>query len=88
MKWEYGIAVMAAWNIAVFALYGIDKWKAKHQRWRVSESALLLCAFFGGALGALVGMEVFRHKTKKWKFRILVTVFLILQAAVALWIIR
>lgn len=59
MKWEYGIAVMAAWNIAVFALYGIDKWKAKHQRWRVSESALLLCAIF---------LEVLWGRWSEWKF--------------------
>lgn len=74
------IIYLLAINIITFAAYGIDKWKAKHNKWRISEMTLILLAFIGGALGALVGMKVFRHKTQHWKFRIIVPL------ALALWI--
>lgn len=64
MIWQYLLLVMAAWNVIVLILYGIDKWKAKHDRWRISEAALLGSAFCLGGAGALFGMTVFRHKTK------------------------
>lgn len=66
-------------NIFTFLLYGMDKWKAKHHRWRISESALLLAAFAGGSVGALAGMYGFHHKTLHRKFTIGVPILLILQ---------
>ena len=75
------IVYLAAINLLAFVLYGIDKWKAKADQWRISEKTLLLTALLGGSMGALVGMQVFRHKTQHWKFRILVPLFLLLHAA-------
>lgn len=72
-------------NLLAFFLYGIDKWKAKADKWRVSEKTLLVVAVIGGSLGALIGMQIFRHKTQHWKFRILVPLFLILHAALLLY---
>ncbi len=66
-------------NLMTFALYGIDKGRAVTHRWRISEAKLLLAAWAGGAAGALAGMLFFRHKTRKWKFRLLV------PAALAVW---
>ena len=57
-------------NIAAFAAYGIDKYKAKNNKWRISESFLILLAVLGGSLGALLGMLIWHHKTRKPKFRI------------------
>lgn len=37
-------------------LYGIDKYKAIHHHWRVSEKILLIGALFGGSLGAILAM--------------------------------
>ena len=74
-------------NIVAFVVYGIDKRKAQKGRWRIPESTLLLLAFFGGALGALLGMRAFHHKTKHWKFKILVPLFLAMQLALAGWLI-
>jgi len=68
-------------NVIAFAAYGIDKWKARHGKWRISEMTLILLAFIGGALGALLGMKVFRHKTQHWKFKILVPLALLLWIA-------
>jgi len=72
---------LLATNAIAFAAYGIDKWKARHGKWRISEATLILLAFIGGALGALLGMKVFRHKTQHWKFKILVPLALLLWIA-------
>ena len=69
-------------NLAAFIMYGIDKKRAAAGRWRISEAALLGIASAGGSAGALVGMKCFRHKTRHWKFRILVPLFLLLHATV------
>ena len=54
---------LIALNIVTFFVYGIDKWKAKHGSWRISEATLLLLAIIGGSIGALLGMKVWHHKT-------------------------
>ncbi len=79
--------VVLLMNLIAFAAYGIDKRKARMDKWRIPELTLLLLAFLGGSIGALLGMRVFHHKTKHWKFKILVPLFLILQVALAVWLI-
>ena len=76
------IFCIAFWNLAVFVLYGIDKYKAINNRWRISEKVLIGCAFCMGAVGAVMGMEVFRHKTKKKLFRAFILLALLLNATV------
>lgn len=66
-------------NLLAFAVFGVDKWKAKHDRRRVPERTLWLLAVLGGALGALIGMQVFRHKTQHRSFRWGVPILLIVQ---------
>ncbi len=70
---------LLAVNIAAFAVYGWDKMCAKRGMWRVPEKILLLLAFLGGSVGAMVGMAIFRHKTLHLKFRYGVPLILILQ---------
>ena len=62
------VIVLAAVSLVAFILYGADKYKAKKGSWRIKESVLFLFGFLGGAVGALVGMNLFRHKTKHWYF--------------------
>ena len=57
-------------NIAAFGMYGIDKQKAIRKQWRIPEAQLLAVAAIGGSAGALLGMQFFHHKTRKWKFRL------------------
>ncbi len=45
-------------NILTFLVYGIDKWKARKNRWRISEATLLILAIIGGSIGALVNERV------------------------------
>lgn len=55
-------------NLITFLVWGFDKWRAQNQQWRVSERILFSLIIIGGAFGALVGMQIFRHKTKKIRF--------------------
>lgn len=77
---------LLAASLFTFALYGIDKWKAVHGRWRIRESALLLAALCGGAFGALLAMRLFHHKTRKWYFAFGVPLMLALQAVLLFWL--
>ena len=71
---------LAAMNALTFALYGIDKSRARRGAWRIRESALLGTAACFGALGALLGMYVFHHKTKHRAFALGVPALLLVQA--------
>jgi len=80
--------IIAAWNIAVFAMYGIDKRKAQLKERRISERTLLLSAAMMGGAGALLSMHVFRHKTKHWEFKLGVPLLLLLNIAAAVFFVR
>lgn len=71
-------------NLVAF-FYGIDKHHAVNHKWRIPEATLILYAFIGGGIGAAAGMAMFHHKTRKWKFRILVPVGVILWIGIAVW---
>lgn len=77
------LGVYAVLNFFAFFMYGIDKHKAKRGSRRISESALTTAAIFG-AIGALLGMLFFRHKTKKPRFYIGIPVIIIIEAAIFL----
>ncbi len=79
MIW-YILAYICLMSIWAFCLMGVDKWRAKKKRWRVSERTLFLVAVFGGALGAVLGMYHFHHKTKHWQFRLGLPLLLMVQA--------
>lgn len=78
----YGILIyLVAINIVAFFLYGIDKWKAQRNKWRVTEARLLWIAVAGGSIGALLGMKIWHHKTQHNKFRFGLPAILIFQIA-------
>ena len=79
------ILYLIAINVVTFLVYGLDKWKAKRDAWRISETTLLLLAAAGGSVGALLGMQIFRHKTKHVKFTVGVPVILLVQVALVIW---
>lgn len=84
-KWI--IYTLLAVNIATFLIYGWDKLCARKDWWRIPERVLLGLALLGGSLGAMLGMKAFRHKTKHRKFTVLVPLFLVLQIALAVWLL-
>ena len=75
-------------NVITFLVYGIDKWKARRDRWRIPEATLLMLAVLGGSVGALLGMTVFHHKTKHGKFRIGLPLILLAQIVLVYFLIR
>lgn len=63
------IYIIIILNFINFILYGIDKFKAKHDMWRISEKTLLTLSIMAG-FGGLIGMKIFHHKTREKKFYI------------------
>lgn len=57
----------------------LDKQKAKRHEWRISENTLILISILGGSIGSIIGMQLFRHKTKHVKFKLGLPIILIMQ---------
>ena len=64
-------AAFVAMSVIGFVLMGADKRRAEKGAWRIPEKVLFGVSFLLGGVGSLVGMFVFRHKTKHASFRIL-----------------
>lgn len=73
-------------NILLFILMGLDKSLAVKKKRRISEKTLLTISLFGGSLGGIIGMLVFRHKTKKNKFIITFMFSLVVWIYILLYI--
>ena len=81
------ICYLLAVNIVTFILYGIDKYKAKKGKWRISEATLLTMAAIGGSIGAWAGMRLWHHKTMHKKFKSVIPVIIILQVVLAVYLL-
>lgn len=66
-------------NLTGFAIFGIDKYRAKKGMWRIPERTLLLVSLLGGSIGTFLGMVKFRHKTQHTKFTILLPLIFFLH---------
>ena len=84
--WQLLALYLAVVNLAGFALMGIDKWKAKRGAWRISEKTLFLPAVLGGCVGSILGMRIFRHKTKHCYFRLGLPAILVVQILLVGWL--
>lgn len=73
-------------TLITFLIWGIDKQRAKSGQWRVPERWLVALVLLGGALGGLAGMLIFRHKTRKKGFWVLISIGLIIHIAVFFWL--
>ena len=70
MKLNEGITfALLIWNLIIFLIYGIDKFKARRDAWRIPEKYLLSFAFLSGGFGACLAGSIFHHKTRKWYFK-------------------
>ena len=79
--------VFLAVNVVTFFIYGIDKWKARNHKWRISETQLLALAVLGGSIGAWLGMKVWHHKAQHKKFVYGVPSIIILQLVIIVYLI-
>ena len=84
----YLCAALAAVNLAAFIIMGIDKRRAVKNRWRIPERVLILFCVPFSAAGGLIGMHVFRHKTRKIKFSLGVPALLIAQIVLGVLLLR
>ena len=80
----YIFIYLALVNIVGFALMGIDKHKAKKRAFRIPEATLFIVAMIGGSLGSIIGMHLFRHKTRHWYFVYGMPAILALQVIIVL----
>lgn len=76
-------------NVLTLILYGVDKFTAKKAWRRVPEMTLLVFGFVGGWPSAMMGQQIFRHKTQKQPFKtyfILSVILNIIVVAAAYWL--
>lgn len=85
------MALLLAWagiNVIAFLAFGWDKRQSERHGSRIAERTLLALALFGGALGALIGQQTFRHKTQKQPFRTLLWLAALINILAAVVVIR
>ena len=85
---DYGLWILiwlGCLNLLGFCLMGFDKRRARREGWRVRERSFFIVAALGGALGTVLGMYVFRHKTRHWYFVWGMPAILLLQLALGVW---
>ena len=78
---------LPATHLATFAVYFVNKHRARSGTWRVPEKTLFLLPLLGGSVGALLGMRMFHHKTKHWYFVWGIPAILLAQLALAVWLL-
>lgn len=75
-------------NLTGFLIMYIDKNRAIHKEWRIPEKNLIGISIIGGSVGMLLGMNIFRHKTKHIKFTIGVPLIIIIQITAAIYLMQ
>lgn len=78
----YFFIIICILNIFACCLMGIDKLKAKKDWYRISEKTLILSAIPFSSFGFFLGMKIFRHKTKKFKFQLIAYLFMIIHVSI------
>ncbi len=87
MHLYYYLIVIVIISFITMCFYISDKHKAKKGKWRIPEKVLLSLSFFGGAIGGLIGMYVFRHKTKHWYFVVINILGFIWQISLGIYLL-
>lgn len=76
---DFLLIYLIAINIIGFIIMGIDKSKAKRNKWRISEKTIFITALLGGSIGVKLGMKHYRHKTQHKQFVYGIPAIIILQ---------
>lgn len=89
--WPIILLALLCWvlvlSLTAFALFGLDKRKARRGQYRVPEKILFLSAILGGSPGAILGMRFFHHKTLHKRFRYGLPAILALQVLLCLYLL-
>ncbi len=75
-------------TIITFLVWGIDKYRAKFQQWRIPEKTLYGLIVLGGGVGALAGMSLFRHKTRKPAFKIMAILSVVIHLILLIYLFQ
>ena len=75
-----------AMSLIAYIAYAADKSRARKGRWRIRERTLLTASALFGALGGLLGMKCFHHKTLHKQFAVGIPVMLAVQLALLVWL--
>jgi len=87
MNWKAFFIYLLVVNLLGFFMMGIDKKKAQKDKWRIPERSLFIITLLCGGIGTNLGMHIFHHKTKKWYFKFGFPSILILEIALAIYLI-
>ena len=74
-----------ALTLVTFVVYGLDKLQAKRGARRVPERSLHALSWLGGFGGAWLGMRLFRHKTQKPAFALVMLAATLVHAGAWGW---
>ena len=83
---QYSMYYLLAINALSFILFGLDKYKAKKGKGRISEATLLMMAVIGGSIGAWTGMRLWHHKTMHKKFKYGIPAIIIMQVSLVVYL--
>lgn len=72
-------------TLLTFFLFGVDKRRARQNRWRIPEKTLFVLAALGGSVGAIAGMWIYHHKTRHWYFKYGMPAILLAQLVIV-WV--
>ena len=81
------IIYILAVNLLGFFIMGIDKQKARKRTFRIPEATLFTIAIIGGSIGFIIGMHLFRHKTRHWYFLFGMPAILLIQIILVLFLV-
>lgn len=87
MQWIIVMVYLAVVNVIALALMGIDKYRAKREKWRIPEKRLFGVALLGGSIGSWLGMRLFRHKTQHKTFVYGIPFIFLIQLSLVLFLI-
>jgi len=85
---KYFLLYLLVINVYGIFLMFLDKYKAKHNKWRIPEKKLFITAIIGGSFGIFFGMYLFRHKTQHKKFVYGIPVIIIFQLCIFYYVIK
>jgi uncharacterized membrane protein YsdA (DUF1294 family) len=79
---DWTLSILMGLNATAFALHGFDKSAAQKGKLRVPERIFWFMVLCGGAVGTLLGMKFFRHKTKKASYQLMVLLLIVVHLAI------
>ncbi len=86
--YKFVVIYLVLINILTALLFVIDKRRAIKNKNRISERTLIMFSLLGGAFSALISMYLFKHKTAKAKFIILIPFLFLIWALIIMYLVN